>query len=464
MSPQAASLYRLAHLSHVESRGGRQLLVFGDLPAWLVVDDELRHFLGAFDGATSLLRAVSDHALAFGRARQDVEAEISAVLPALLEQGILGQPETRASEAPTAMSVSNVTINLTNRCNLACPFCYNARRGGDELDVALLCERLHEARRDGLLSELASLIVLGGEPLLEPERLFALLEGSCRAFGRPPLLSTNGTLLDDAQARKLAELGVEVQVSLDSPSRQEHDSKRGSGVYDLAIASVRRLVASGVHAIVCMVYTRHSYRQMEATLDLAASLGVAEARFIPLRTVGQGAIHCQDRPNQLVVLHHLVELLERRPGFRRLLGRDTFSIASAVCRHGKARRSCGIARDALFIDADGGVYPCPNHVSEATRAGDLRSRSLAELFLHSVPMQRARDTFRLEAYTTCKSCFVRHYCAGDCRGEVLCAYGDPLAPSPHCVELKKMYVELMWLAALRPELLDARGRSAGTCG
>jgi radical SAM protein with 4Fe4S-binding SPASM domain len=196
-----------------------------------------------------------------------------------------------------------------------------------------------------------------------------------------------------------------------------------------------------------MVYTARTWRRIEPYLDMAKQLGVQEARFIPLRAVGQGATCRTERPNQAVVFDHLLEVLGRRADLRALLGRDYFSILVKQCARSTRRASCGVGEQVLFIDADGSLYPCPNHVSPSMRIGSVLDGTL-EATLCSSPVLRAiREEYRVERYRDCAACPFRRWCAGDCRGEVLATGGARGAPSPHCCELKQIHLRALWLAA-----------------
>jgi radical SAM protein with 4Fe4S-binding SPASM domain len=101
----------------------------------------------------------------------------------------------------------------------------------------------------------------------------------------------------------------------------------------------------------------------------------------------------------------------------------------------------------IFIDADGTVYPCPNHTSPEHACGSMREAGLAEIIERSPVMIAARERYQVTRYTRCRGCPFRYWCAGDCRGEALSVEGDPLAPSPHCDELRRTYTRMLWLIA-----------------
>ena len=57
----AADRHQLRFLppDHVNERAGNHLLIWGDIPHWMVLDSEFRDFLQAFDGSRSVADAIS---------------------------------------------------------------------------------------------------------------------------------------------------------------------------------------------------------------------------------------------------------------------------------------------------------------------------------------------------------------------------------------------------------------------
>ena len=70
------------------------------------------------------------------------------------------------------------------------------------------------------------MILTGGEPLSRPD-FFEIAEGCVKLFTRVAL-ATNGTLIDDAMARKIADVGIQrVAISFDGATPATHDTFRG---------------------------------------------------------------------------------------------------------------------------------------------------------------------------------------------------------------------------------------------
>jgi len=429
-----------------EAREEKHLLIFGDIAQWMVVDDELLFFLSLFNGKRPLKGVIREFSKKFEKPLETAKREAEAVIPELLSKNILRTEKIAKITIPEEKAeVANITINLTNRCNLKCPFCYNSERETDEIDINFLMDKIEEGKE--VLSDTASFIILGGEPLLFPERLLTAIDRANSIFTPDVLISTNGTLITDKIVSELHKRRVDIQVSLDSSDQKTHDALRGEGVFEKAISGVKKLAAAGINTTISKVYTSENINDFEPYLDLALELGVNEARFIPLRLIGGGKSDSVHLPDQFEVFTHLRKIVERRPEFRPLLKRDFFSIQLSISRFSSFRAGCGIGRKVLFIDADGKVYPCPNHTGNEFESVSIEEFGLREIFLRSPLFSSLREKYQVKNYSTCKSCPIRYWCAGDCRGEVVSISGDPYAPSPHCSEMQKLTKEMFFMIA-----------------
>ena len=126
-----------------------------------------------------------------------------------------------------------VAWEVTRRCNLKCRHC-RASAGDCAVEGEL---SLDEAK--AVVDDIASfakpvLILTGGEPLM-CEWVWDII-AYARERGMTPAVGTNGTLVDDEVARRLAASGVKrISVSLDFPTAGAHDEFRGvEGAFDAA--------------------------------------------------------------------------------------------------------------------------------------------------------------------------------------------------------------------------------------
>ena len=182
-------------------------------------------------------------------------------------------------------------------CNLHCVHCINASGPTDPwlapLDGATARRWIAEAADLGV----KEVYLTGGEPFLHPE-IVALLEFALERA--PTTVLTNGTLIGEAMADRLAALAararysLEIRVSLDDPDRARNDTIRGRGAFDRALRAITRLAARGLLPILTATETEGAGADLYARLRrLLLDAGVARPRvkILPVFPAGRMAGH-----------------------------------------------------------------------------------------------------------------------------------------------------------------------------
>ncbi|MCK4306722.1 radical SAM protein [candidate division WOR-3 bacterium] len=134
-----------------------------------------------------------------------------------------------------------LTISPSNACNLRCKGCYaNAGvQSADKLTFDVF-DRIIQETRELWGSHFA--VISGGEPLLY-KGIFEIAEKHKDTFF---LMYTNGTLIDEKVARRLAEVGnVTPAISVEG-FEKETDARRGKGVYKRIRKAMQNLKDAGV--------------------------------------------------------------------------------------------------------------------------------------------------------------------------------------------------------------------------
>ena len=171
-------------------------------------------------------------------------------------------------------------IKLTSRCNLRCVMCKYWRT---EREDTLTSERWRDVF--GELAEMGCRKVhfSGGEVFLR--RDFLDLAEAAIERGLKVNVTTNGTLIDRAAARRLAAIGVNrVSISLDGPTARVHDAIRGQAqAFRRSVRTIRRLRAHGLQRVrINFVVMRGNYRRLPAMVRLAGELGAEELLPMPV--------------------------------------------------------------------------------------------------------------------------------------------------------------------------------------
>jgi molybdenum cofactor biosynthesis enzyme MoaA len=220
-------------------------------------------------------------------------------------------------------------------CNLSCRHCFNASGPKEPwlapLDPGLVRRYLAEADALGV----REVYFTGGEPFLHRELLVLLRDALAVA---PTTVLTNGTLIDDAIADRLAALAgassysLEIRISVDAATAAENDAVRGHGSFARAIAAARRMAARELWPIITateIVGTSDGHRLYDRLREMLLAAGVDRPRIkiLPVLPLGRCAA---SSPPRLLSQKELV-------GFN------------------DARLPCATTR----VVADGGVYACP---------------------------------------------------------------------------------------------------------
>jgi len=197
-----------------------------------IIEDRLDMTMAIFK---TLERALSENALSTTCIRR--------VIKNLAHDVILrkGEPTARAKffAAYGCRPPEELLISPTKFCNLNCKGCY--------ADSTAVNEKLSWPVLDKLVAEVRTLwgsrfvVFSGGEPLAYRDQGKGVLD---LAEQHPDLffmMYTNGTLIDDDVAKRMARLGnVMPAISIEG-LKEKTDARRGDGVFDKIVEAMKRL-------------------------------------------------------------------------------------------------------------------------------------------------------------------------------------------------------------------------------
>jgi len=331
----------------------------------------------------------------------------------------------------------------TGACNLRCVHCRRewSEAPPNELTTEEVKHRLIDAIADARWHSI--LVFSGGEPLMRPD-LYELIEYTAKR-GLIPAVATNATLVDDAVAKRFAELGVSrVSVSLDGASAERHDAFRGlPGSFDDAVRGIRALRGAGVEVQVNVTFTKANRDEAPEMLDLIQKLDACAIHVFLLVPVGCGVDLPEDVRLEASEVEQLLTYFDTEATERNLEIRATCAPQAQRIRRQRARarerkglppgrglapssKGCLAGGGILFIDAIGKVFPCGYLPKQA---GDLREKPLAEILATSELLASLRDTSLLEG--RCHECEFDSVCGG-CRARSYGTTGGLFGEEPSC--------------------------------
>ena len=183
---------------------------------------------------------------------------------------------------------SFVSLQMLNTCNLHCIQCDYHRESAHPRQLTTE-DQCRIVRQIAEWSPEIRLKLTGGEPFLDKERLFAVLEEAHR-LGLVTFILTNGTLIREEDIARLLDydLGC-ISVSLDSHLPSVHDAMRGtSGCFERVAGFLRTFIqlrqkqGARTQLWASTILTRNSLRNVDALVAGFERLGFDSIKFQPL--------------------------------------------------------------------------------------------------------------------------------------------------------------------------------------
>jgi len=272
----------------------------------------------------------------------DEKLYLSTWLPPVPSLAFARLADSRIKTLLGRRTPDQVTISITEECPNRCAHCA-LPDSGRKL-------QLSPSAVKGLISQILDLgttlvIFDGGEPSLYSQLPELVASVDDRAIST---LFTSGSGFSPQLARRLKRAGLyAVNVSLDSPKAEEHDTMRGRrGVFQEAMDTIEYALQAGLLVDIYAVLRRESMHHLQDFHNLALRTGAHELTFF--ETVASGRWSGRSGVALSPEDHALLADFVSGAGAPRI-----FSVPDAHKRFG-----CFAASSWMHVTPAGEVYPC----------------------------------------------------------------------------------------------------------
>ncbi len=321
-----------------------------------------------------------------------------------------------------------LTLELTYRCPLHCPWCSNPLNFDDYRDE-LSTEEWKRVLRDARAMGSLQLGFTGGEPMLRDD--IEELVAEAEELGYYSNLITSGMGVTRERLTALKQAGLkQIQISLQSSDRDITNTLAGANVYDHKLEMAREIKAQGFPVVLNVPICKQTVGQTRDILKLAEEIGVDylefaniqyynwallnRAEFLPtkeeLEDAENAVNEARDRLCKKMTIYFVIP--------------DYFDTRPKACMNGWGSIH-------LTIAPDGAALPCQEaRVIKGLEFPNVRDHSLDWIW-HDSPVFNA---FRGDAWMKepCKTCDERHKDYGGCRCQAFLLTGDAANADPVC--------------------------------
>ena len=330
---------------------------------------------------------------------------------------------------------------LTARCNMRCLHCASGLgpgyRRGEELSTAeaiTLCQELKDLGCE-------SVVLSGGEALLRDDwdTIARVLVG----LGITPSLITNGLRITAGTAKRIQSAGVcRVALSLDGLEPTHNYIRHHPQSFAITCVACSLLRDIGMRVNIVTHINRMNLGELEAMECVVAGLGVDVWRLQLGAPVGRMAEH----PELHLAPEHLPEIADFIVAAKQRgsVYVDVGDNVGYFSKHERALRKgadtplfgcwCGCPAGCLAvgIEANGNVKGCLALQSSAFIEGNVRGRSLSEIWNRPGGFRYTRGFTPADLSGYCKGCDFGEICRGGC---TFMAFGATASPhnNPFCL-------------------------------
>lgn len=360
------------------------------------------------------------------------------------------RPAGRTGEAsPTRPRTLTAWLQVTDACNLDCPYCYVAHRPRHmdpevaEQVIRRLVGLAVEAGYQGLVLKYA-----GGEPTLRwsvVRQMHTLATELAKAQGLAlvGVLLTNGTTLTPSLAQEVRDLGLQVSISLDGLA-VFHDRQRpwrdGRGSFEHVRRGLDAALETGLRPHLSITVTRHNLAGLVDVAAFALEMGLSfHFNFYRQHRPGPPEALMPSPEALAQALEPVFDLLEAHQP----LPFSPLALLDRVDLHVPHDRACGAGLNYLAVDVTGRTAACHMALGQADTslfAPGVLTRLQHSPHVRNLPVDRRHE---------CAQCPWRFWCAGGCPLHTFRLTGRWDLRSPYCTVYKAFLPRLLLLEAQR---------------
>jgi len=261
-------------------------------------------------------------------------------------------------------NIRELVFVLTERCNLACIYCYETHKGNNVLSSDCIKEKIVEAmlKDDGY--EILSVVFFGGEPLMEFDTIREVVEWFHEMKWPIPSkkcyfqVSTNGTLLNFNMKHWFSTYRDEITLSLSMDGTKSAHDRNRSNSYDKVIQHIEFFRDNWPNQPVKMTVSAESLSELYDGVVHIHSLGLSVEPDIVFENIwGDYTTKREAVCEWINQLDLLVNFYSENPQLRRprLLKRNLLELFND---DPESYTFCGAGKHTMTITANGNEYPC----------------------------------------------------------------------------------------------------------
>ena len=340
--------------------------------------------------------------------------------------------------------ISSGFLILTERCNLACRYCF-VKQNPKEMSYQTALDAVHFLIKNAEASgEEPSINFFGGEPLIKWDEIIVPLTNYIRQEYKKPFslgMTTNGVLLDDKKLAFMKENNIGILFSIDGAKATQDFNRpfhNGRGSFDKLEKTIEKVLAFDPNATFRATIDHRTVQHTYENMRFAISKGYTNMFFVP----NVFAEWSQEQKEQLkeevkkfgnwyIEEARKGNFIDFSPFVEKIYEINKINMAHENNEHrlinnfpGEGKCGLGATRFAS-IGTDGTLYGCQEMTSNSDKD---QTFVIGDIYNGTDDQKRLAlaNKFNKKAVegTNCESCLLNSICDGGCVANNYMVTGD----------------------------------------
>lgn len=310
--------------------------------------------------------------------------------------------------------VEGIYLEITSKCNLKCPHCYNnSGEANDEFPIFLLKRMMHSFKKMG-----GNYVnISGGEPLAS-DNFINILSELNNYNGVSIGITSNGTLLSQNiidNIKNVYKKPLFFQISVDGATSKSNDFIRGDGSFKKILKGVDILKNNNISFKFHTLCHKKNKNNLLDIISFSKNMGAFEVDLVFLNFKGRGAINYRDIALTNAEQYSIIDEIDN---IKKQNVLDGYKINAPSVFYGY----CPIFSDSeeeiklfLRIDSKGNVFVCQTFDCN-NYIGNLYNDNLIDIVTYE-NIQKLKTKILITSYRYCEKCFIKNICNKGCPGK-----------------------------------------------
>lgn len=307
--------------------------------------------------------------------------------------------------------LKSVYVEITSKCNIKCPYCYNNSSG---TGVFLKKDVIFSLIDQCFENNISEITISGGEPFLHPD-IFNIIQYANEKHILVRII-TNLSLISLETALSVLKSKNYFQLTIDSIDEFENDLTRGKGCFKKIMDLLQKAKDEGLskRIVLRMNVGKNNIQRIDPFINLAIKYGIKHTSIAFIANCGRGSdykysLSYDESLNEMInVMTHLKQKAE-----------DLKDIIDIAYNNLEEQRSCPIFNNNDIeinprIDSSGNVFFCGYFFGNENIIGNVYKDNIANIINSKELKSFNMRVRKRKENQKCKQCVFNKVCCGGC--------------------------------------------------